>query len=35
MGVTQILFWFLSAMAIGSAIMVITANGDYCKKSGA
>jgi NADH-quinone oxidoreductase subunit J len=25
MGVTQILFWFLSAMAIGSAIMVITA----------
>lgn len=25
MGVTQILFWILSAMAIGSAIMVITA----------
>jgi len=25
MGVTQILFWLLSAMAIGSAIMVITA----------
>jgi NADH-quinone oxidoreductase subunit J len=25
MGVTQILFWFLSAMAIGSAVMVITA----------